>query len=496
LTESRLEANRRSTEKLGMRRTPRLPRACVTAVLAVLAATTAIAAPASASAATTARHDAWWTSGDADSWEGAGGGWNGGSWRDAQSSTGSTWTPQDTRELEVRNLEVDRSAISPNGDGEGDDATVSFRLRSTSAPVNVRVVDAAGTTVRQLGEQQSVRTDTDITWDGRNDAGAIVADGEYRIVLTRLQADSSRADGADPLAIDVAVDTTAPALSARRPTLAQLVVLARRAAAVRDAEARWARRAQHRHRHQHGSGRTLARHDQWSSSERDWVRLWESQQLRLPVTFTTGEDGNVSVTAKVGGATSSMETWRSAGTSSVNVVLPRYAAGQRAQLTLSAADDAGNVHRHTIVVLLARLPAPRKTRRSNDGDRGTRGGGGSTAAPVTGVPTNTAGPFPDWLDPIMLRATYAAGVPQSWAKSQALANIVSHESSFRATAQNPTSTAYGLFQFLNTTWATVGCTKTSDAYQQSVCGLRYIQRRYHTPEAAWAFWQRQSPHWY
>jgi trimeric autotransporter adhesin len=75
-----------------------------------------------------------------------------------------------------------------------------------------------------------------------------------------------------------------------------------------------------------------------------------------------------------------------------------------------------------------------------------------------------------------------------------LYNILLRESSFNPRAQNPTSTAFGLFQFLNSTWATVNCTKTSDAYRQSVCGLRYIKRRYGTPEAAWRFWQQN--HWY
>jgi hypothetical protein len=191
--------------------------------------------------------------------------------------------------------------------------------------------------------------------------------------------------------------------------------------------------------------------------------------------------------------TTELETWRSAGRHTLDVVLPTYAAGAEVSITFETSDDAGNTHRHTVVALLPEMPAPKPIRRDagdRDDDRP------STAAPVTGVPTSGGGPLPDWLDPIMLRAAYAAGVPQAWAKSQALANIVSHESSFRPTAQNPTSTAYGLFQFLDTTWATVGCRKTSDAYQQSVCGLRYIQRRYHTPEAAWRFWQAQSPHWY
>jgi len=76
----------------------------------------------------------------------------------------------------------------------------------------------------------------------------------------------------------------------------------------------------------------------------------------------------------------------------------------------------------------------------------------------------------------------------------ALAQLISHESGWRPTAQNPTSTAYGLFQFLNSTWAGTGIRKTSDPGLQTVAGLRYIASRYGTPAGAWSFWQRH--HWY
>jgi hypothetical protein len=48
----------------------------------------------------------------------------------------------------------------------------------------------------------------------------------------------------------------------------------------------------------------------------------------------------------------------------------------------------------------------------------------------------------------------------------------------------------------NSTWATVGGTKTSDPYLQGVYGQKYIAQRYGDPASAWAFWQAQSPHWY
>lgn len=60
------------------------------------------------------------------------------------------------------------------------------------------------------------------------------------------------------------------------------------------------------------------------------------------------------------------------------------------------------------------------------------------------------------------------------------------ESGWRNNAQNPTSSAYGIAQFLDSTWATVGGHKTSSPGQQIFLGLRYIQRRYNNPETAWA----------
>ena len=46
--------------------------------------------------------------------------------------------------------------------------------------------------------------------------------------------------------------------------------------------------------------------------------------------------------------------------------------------------------------------------------------------------------------------------------------------------------AYGIAQFLDSTWATVGGTKTSDPTLQIRYGLDYIAGRYGTPVAAWA----------
>ena len=67
--------------------------------------------------------------------------------------------------------------------------------------------------------------------------------------------------------------------------------------------------------------------------------------------------------------------------------------------------------------------------------------------------------------------------------------IVQHESGWNPKAQNPSSTAYGLFQLLNSTWAGTGIAKSSDPSRQGEAGLKYIQGRYGTPLGAKSFWQ-------
>jgi hypothetical protein len=65
--------------------------------------------------------------------------------------------------------------------------------------------------------------------------------------------------------------------------------------------------------------------------------------------------------------------------------------------------------------------------------------------------------------------------------------IIIKESGWNANAQNPTSTAFGYGQFLNSTWGLVGCKKTDDPNTQILCTAKYIDRRYGTPEQAYLF---------
>lgn len=91
---------------------------------------------------------------------------------------------------------------------------------------------------------------------------------------------------------------------------------------------------------------------------------------------------------------------------------------------------------------------------------------------------NIAGNY-GWNSPNELSAWYTLGMK---------------ESGWRNTAQNPTSTAYGIGQFLNSTWAGVGMAKTSDPASQVEAMARYIKNRYGSPSRALAF--HLSHNWY
>jgi Transglycosylase SLT domain len=79
-------------------------------------------------------------------------------------------------------------------------------------------------------------------------------------------------------------------------------------------------------------------------------------------------------------------------------------------------------------------------------------------------------------------------------QSSCLNQLWQRESGWNPNAQNPSSSAYGIPQFLNSTWASTGIAKTSDPYRQIDAGLVYIESRYGSPCGAWSFWQ--SHKWY
>jgi hypothetical protein len=90
---------------------------------------------------------------------------------------------------------------------------------------------------------------------------------------------------------------------------------------------------------------------------------------------------------------------------------------------------------------------------------------------------------------------YAMGkLGGSGSEFSCLENLWGKESGWNPNAQNPSSTAYGIAQFLDSTWAGTGIAKTSDGYRQIDAGLIYIENRFGSPCGAWA--HSQSKGWY
>lgn len=65
--------------------------------------------------------------------------------------------------------------------------------------------------------------------------------------------------------------------------------------------------------------------------------------------------------------------------------------------------------------------------------------------------------------------------------------LVMMESGWNNTAQNPTSTAFGIGQFLDSTWGGYGFQKTSDPSTQIKAMIKYVSSRYGTPSNALRF---------
>ena len=76
--------------------------------------------------------------------------------------------------------------ISPNGDHFADSTRVGFDLTRT-ASVSFSVVDTEGNEVRRLVDDRKLAGDGHyrFRWDGRDDSGRIVADGEYTLRVVR-----------------------------------------------------------------------------------------------------------------------------------------------------------------------------------------------------------------------------------------------------------------------------------------------------------------------
>jgi membrane-bound lytic murein transglycosylase MltF len=93
--------------------------------------------------------------------------------------------------------------------------------------------------------------------------------------------------------------------------------------------------------------------------------------------------------------------------------------------------------------------------------------------------------------------TYAFdAVLNKWGDKQwsYFSDLIYRESNWESNRKNPNSSAFGLGQFLKSTWETVDCEKTEDPYKQIDCAIKYVELRYGTPKKA-IEWHNKN-NWY
>ncbi|UOY02210.1 transglycosylase SLT domain-containing protein [Blastococcus sp. PRF04-17] len=153
------------------------------------------------------------------------------------------------------------------------------------------------------------------------------------------------------------------------------------------------------------------------------------------------------------------------------------AAADRAERDRIAAEEAA---RKAAAEKAAAEAAAAEAARRAEAEAAAAGPGRGTSAPVA-----PSGSYQDY-------AMQKLG--GSGSEFSCLENLWGKESGWNPNAQNPTSTAYGIPQFLDSTWAGTGIAKTSDGYRQIDAGLIYIEQRYGSPCAAWG--HSQAHNWY
>jgi Transglycosylase SLT domain len=156
------------------------------------------------------------------------------------------------------------------------------------------------------------------------------------------------------------------------------------------------------------------------------------------------------------------------------------AAAEQAELDArAAAEEAARVAAEQAAAAAAAAAAEEATRAAEEQAAAARPGQGTDA------PVAPKGSYKE----------YAMGkLGGAGSEFSCLENLWGKESGWNPNAQNPSSTAYGIAQFLNSTWAGTGIAKTSDGYRQIDAGLIYIEKTYGSPCKAWA--KSQSSGWY
>jgi hypothetical protein len=191
-----------------------------------------------------------------------------------------------------------------------------------------------------------------------------------------------------------------------------------------------------------------------------------AEQLGIDAESPVAADDAVAPLEQLAASRSEREAARSAAAQA-------QAAADAAERERLAAEEAARKE-------AAERAAAEEAARKAEAEAASAGPGQGTSAPVA-----PSGSYQDYAMQKLGGSGSEFGCLESlWGK----------ESGWNPNAQNPTSTAYGIPQFLDSTWAGTGIAKTSDGYRQIDAGLIYIEQRYGSPCAAWG--HSQANNWY
>ena len=86
-------------------------------------------------------------------------------------------------------VDFSSAVVTPNGDSINDELKLNYILLKATNPVNIKVIvhNLAGQEIVRLYDQRDLSGPNEVTWDGRDNAGQVVAPGLY---LVRLSADT------------------------------------------------------------------------------------------------------------------------------------------------------------------------------------------------------------------------------------------------------------------------------------------------------------------
>ena len=87
--------------------------------------------------------------------------------------------------INAREIELSAKVFSPDGDGIDDILQIRIQSTETAEQVRIRIFHSSGVLVREVANGALLGTNTVINWDGQNDRGHPVAEGQY-IILTEI----------------------------------------------------------------------------------------------------------------------------------------------------------------------------------------------------------------------------------------------------------------------------------------------------------------------